>query len=212
MKNIFTLLIITTLFSAKLCVAQFNNSTLITKIFERDAGIISATDTLNFNAATIDGTSQLIQVSNTVNGSSVDMLITKYRRNGNIGWQKHWNNAGGGDYATVVVTDASNNIYIGGMSYVSSGNGYDLVVLKYDSSGNYQWSYFKNGSANSYDITTDLKLYGGYVYACGVVTRTTTGQDYCTVKLNTSGTQQWVSYYDYSNYTDIPACLSIYST
>ena len=55
------------------------------------------------------------------------------------------------------------------------------------------------------DIPSGITLDGtGNVYLCGASTGATSGYDYVTIKLNSSGVLQWSQTYDYANLSDVP--------
>jgi hypothetical protein len=115
------------------------------------------------------------------------------------------------------------NVYVAGFSYAtwygpspgfasplndhSSGNNYDIFVLKLDSSGTYQWHTFY-GSALE-DRVRGIAVYGGNVYVTGFSFDTwngpavtdlplndySGGQDIFVLKLDSSGTYQWHTFY-----------------
>jgi len=191
---------------------SFNNSTLAYKIWEATAG---NPDTIDWSASALDVSRNLIITGNTVTSNGLtNLLLTKYNQAGAQVWQVQYNHSyNNRDYGAAVVTDASKNIYVAGTSVTSAANGYDFVVLKYDSNGNQQWAKFYNGPGSSYDVATDLKRdVSGNIYVCGTSTGATTQLDYCTIKYNSSGVQQWASRYDYAGLTDVPAAITIHST
>jgi uncharacterized delta-60 repeat protein len=98
-------------------------------------------------------------------------------------------------YKTETKVDASNNIYIAGATLNGSGN-YDILLVKYNSSGVAQWTVQYNGDGNWHDVATGLYIDGSAnVYITGCTT-TSTGVDLVTIKYNSSGTQQWLRTYN----------------
>jgi len=125
----------------------------------------------------------------------------------------------GSDSGLGIVRDGSGNLYITGESNATwngptgqtplhshSGN-YDIFVLKLDSNGTYLWHTFygSNGSDSGFGIITDTT---GNVYVTGESNATwngPTGQtplhshsgfwDIVVLKLNSSGTYQWHTFY-----------------
>ena len=98
-------------------------------------------------------------------------------------------------YKNVTKTDASNNVYIAGATMNGYGN-YDMLLVKYNSSGTAQWTKQYDGGGNGPDVATGLYIDGsGNVYITGFTT-TTTNVDMITIKYNSSGTQQWISQYN----------------
>ncbi|MEP7128662.1 MAG: hypothetical protein ABI729_07335, partial [Chitinophagales bacterium] len=191
-------------------VAQFNNSTLVSKLWEHTTG---TPDTIDWSSSILDGSGNLIVVGNTmVTTNNTDMLITKYASDGTVIWQVQYNNTNNNrDYGVAVAADASNNIYVAGTSITSSGNGYDWVIQKYDINGSLIWQAIYNGPGSSYDVPTDMVLDGaGSLYVVGASYGTTTLSDYCTRKYNaTTGSFIWEARYDYASLLDIPAAITL---
>ncbi|PCH65339.1 MAG: hypothetical protein COC01_09845 [Bacteroidetes bacterium] len=105
-----------------------------------------------------------------------DVYVVKYDPNGNVIWAK----SGGGtdqDYSNSITTDSLSNAYITGY-YLSAtatfgaknisptGGGYDMFVVKYDSSGTVIWANNYGGSSTDKGngITYDP---AGYIYTTG---------------------------------------------
>ena len=71
--------------------------------------------------------------------SGTDMLTLKYSRRGERLLTLRYNGvANSWDEADAVVVDDSDNIYVGGFSYVTS-NSSEGVILKYSTTGSLQW-------------------------------------------------------------------------
>lgn len=72
------------------------------------------------------------------------------------------------DRATGITMDSSGNIYISGYTYSDdpAGKNYDAIILKFNSSGDLQWSQTWGGEKNDYgfDITLDSQ---NNIYICG---------------------------------------------
>jgi hypothetical protein len=88
--------------------------------------------------------------------------------------------------------DVSGNIYIIGSTYVS-GQNQNYYVQKLTNTLATVWTYTYNGSSNLDDIAKGIQLdASSNVYVTGYSTSSTQGRDITTVKLNSSGAQQWV--------------------
>jgi hypothetical protein len=102
-----------------------------------------------------------------------------------------------------LVVDDFGNVYTTGHTEIGTWNCY--TTIKYNSSGVQQWAvnFFGDtaGGRTPYDIAVDKQLnvyVAGYAY-----TRNTNYFDFCTVKYDSNGVQQWVRYYDNpSHYID----------
>ncbi len=170
------------------------------------------------NASTTDDLRNVYVAGSTIDTNNLhDILIQKFSSTGTLIWQQTYNgNANGDDLAADVFVDDDYNVYITGATVQDTNNSYDLVVLKYDSSGVLLWTYSYNfgGSPIPYDAGTSIiSDNNGSVYVCGTSAGTTTMTDYVTIKLNASnGSQIWASRYDYTQMNEIPTKIAISST
>jgi uncharacterized delta-60 repeat protein len=112
-----------------------------------------------------------------------------------------------------MVIDNSGNIYVTGVTYAGSSN--DFCTIKYNSSGIQQWTVTFNGSANLGDEASSIALDNqGNVFVTGTANidynNTVWTGDYCTIKYNSSGQQQWAKIYS-GNTTgrDIPFKVAV---
>jgi hypothetical protein len=149
----------------------------------------------NNNNVIITGSSEK---GNILTGYDDDYATVKYSSSGNQQWASRYNASGSNaDRAYAIVVDGSGNVFVTGESEQSSGNS-DYATVKYNSSGNQQWASRYNGPGNGYDRAYAIVVDGsGNPIVTGESNGSTTGQDYATVKYNTSnGSQQWASRYN----------------
>lgn len=100
------------------------------------------------------------------------------------------------DYASSLALDGLGNVYTTGWVKNAAGN-YDYIVLKYNSAGVQQWVAIYNGPGNDHDEATSIAVdASGNVYITGESYGSGTAFDYCTIKYNTDGVQQWVQRYN----------------
>ncbi len=154
-------------------------------------------------------------------GTGLDYCTIKYDSAGDQQWVARYNGPGSGeDQARSLAIDTDGNVYVTGESY-GSGTGLDNCTIKYNSAGAQQWVARYNsmstatGVPNVYlALDTDRNVYvTGRSYGSG------TNYDYCTIKYNTSGAEQWVAQYDgpgngedYAYSLDIDADENVYVT
>lgn len=95
-----------------------------------------------------------------------------------------------------IALDNLGNIYVSGRGYDTLSE-YNYVTIKYNSSGVIQWAKTYNGTGNdddfAYYIAADAS---GNVYVSGYSKGDGTGWDFCTIKYNTDGVQQWLQRYN----------------
>jgi len=144
---------------------------------------------------------------------SDDMVVVKLNSSGVYQWHTFYG-SGGDDYGTGIVMDTNGNVYVTGYSSATwgtplndhSGNN-DVVVLKLDTSGAYQWHTFYGSS--EYDWGSGIAVdMDGNVYVTGQSNATwgTTplnpfsgSVDTIVLKLDTSGAYQWHTFYGSSD-------------
>lgn len=110
-------------------------------------------------------------------------------------WVAKYNGpANGSDFGKSIVTDGSGNTYVTGVA--DSLGTSAMVTAKYNSLGVLQWSvrYFgTGGDAGGEMVVLDDT---GNVYVTGFTTDAGTGNDFVTIKYNSSGVQQWLATYN----------------
>ncbi|RFS16974.1 SBBP repeat-containing protein [Emticicia sp. C21] len=161
---------------------------------------------------TFTGTTQFGAISKTSEGSS-DIFIAKYNSSAILQWVK---SAGGenGEAATSIAVDASGNVYVTGSHggeatfesvTLSTYGGTDIFVVKYNTSGVFQWVKAAGGEQNdvglgiAVDNSGLVYLTGSYIdYAHFGASITINAQgeldesDIFIAKMDNTGTFQWV--------------------
>jgi uncharacterized delta-60 repeat protein len=130
-------------------------------------------------------------------GTGIDYATIKYNSSGVQQWVARYNGPGNGfDGASSLAVDGSGNVYVTGYS-VGSGTGFDYATIKYNSSGDSLWVRRYNGPGNADDFAGSLAVdSSGNVYVTGWSLGSGTGNDYATIKYNSSGVQLWVRRYN----------------
>ncbi len=78
-----------------------------------------------------------------------DVLLLKYDSDGNLQWYKTWGGSNT-EWGTRIALDGSGNVYITGYTSSYGVGGRDVILLKYDSDGNFQWYKTWGGSDDEY--------------------------------------------------------------
>ncbi len=102
------------------------------------------------------------------NAGGLDAFLTKFDSSGNELWTQQIGSPNT-DISSSVAVDGSGNVYItgfGGHLDGTSGAGYDIFLVKYDSSGNLLWS--KENNSNLSDYSQSVAIDGtGNAYITG---------------------------------------------
>ncbi|MCK5115401.1 MAG: SBBP repeat-containing protein [Candidatus Aegiribacteria sp.] len=139
-------------------------------------------------------------------GSNQDFTIIKYDTSGTEEWVAIYDGSGF-DYPYSTILDSDGNVSITGMSE-GSDSGWDYATVKYNSEGLEQWVARYQGVDDNWDISNSITSdENGNIYVTGESDRYPysggdTDYDYCTIKYNSSGEEQWVRLYDTGQETD----------
>lgn len=131
-----------------------------------------------------------------------DIWVGKYHSNGTLLWSHTWNGyKNQGDIGYGIAVSSSGNVYVTGSTWTDSGlYRNELVLLKYDTSGNLIWAKTWGGTQDEcgLDIVVDIneKIYiSGFTanYGAGLY-------DACAWIFDSSGTLEWFDYWGTPNY------------
>lgn len=178
---------------------KYNNSGIVQWI-RRHNGTDNALD--EAKSVKVDLVGNVVVTGRSKNSSSSDDYFTiKYTSSGDTVWYSKYNGTGNNtDIANQVAVDHIGNTFVTGKSYGGSANDYDIVTIKYNSSGDSVWIKRFNGEASGFDegiqVTVDA---GGNSYVAGYSSGTTTAFDFTTVKYTETGAEEWVAKYTNSS-------------
>ncbi|RPI19150.1 MAG: T9SS C-terminal target domain-containing protein [Ignavibacteriae bacterium] len=131
-----------------------------------------------------------------------DYCTIKYSSSGILQWVQIYNGSGNSiDIAFSLKTDDSGNTYVTGQSVGDNYTGYDCVTIKYNTSGVKQWETRYTGSIDDYQkfngaIALVLDRLGNVYITGSSCWIDSLSNDYCTIKYNSSGVEQWVRRYN----------------
>lgn len=121
-------------------------------------------------------------------GGNFDILLAKYNSSGVVQWQQRYGiGSGNEDRGEGIAVDASGNVYVTG--YTNSNSSWDIVLLKYDTSGVLQWQR-RAGNGTTDTAAAAAVDSSGSVYVCGT-SNNTGANGLQIIKYNSSGTLQW---------------------
>lgn len=124
-------------------------------------------------------------------------------------WERFTGLPDGINYSTSTF-DSNDNLIVVGNTVVSAGNT-DVLITKYDPTGNMLWQQTFNGTSNTQDYgVSALCDSNDNIYLTSAMTNTGTNLDITLMKLNANGTLQWSSTWNgTNNLIDIPSALTI---
>ncbi len=127
-------------------------------------------------------------------GSARSQWISTYSGS-NIGDNSVFNEKG-----AAICADNSGNCYITGYT-IGQGTGYDILTIKFNSSGDTLWERTYNGTGNQDDRGFGIAVdNSGNVYVAGTASFTGTSNDIVLLKYNSSGVLKWTSSYSGSTH------------
>jgi len=154
-----------------------------------------------------------------------NLFVLKLNSAGAYQWHTFYGGSSGqGDDGNCIALDASNNVYVGGSSYLTwngpsgqaplhahatAAGGFDILVLKLNSAGAYQWHTYYGNNTPSYqdgaqaialDSSNNVYVAGASLYTWGSPLNPhsgggTNGYDIVVMKLNSAGAYQWHTFY-----------------
>ncbi len=146
-----------------------------------------------------------------ISANNANAVTVKYDAAGNIVWSKSYDGAGdNNDEAAKIVVDAVGNSVVAGFT-VNYKEDKNFLVNKIDGAGNVSWTKAITGNSGvSPDEAVDVKLdASANVYATGFVKDSAQSYNYCTVKYDAAGNQQWLSKYNNVSESDKAVALGL---
>jgi hypothetical protein len=119
-----------------------------------------------------------------------DMYVVKLDSAGNVQWTKTIGGSSA-DYANSIIQSSDGGYVVAGWTSSFGAGGYDMYVVKLDSSGSVQWTKTIGGSSADYANSIIQSSDGGYVVAGGTESFGPGGPYFYVMKLDSSGNVQW---------------------
>ena len=150
-----------------------------------------------FNSIDLDNAGNIFVTGSTYSDSVLkyDCITAKYNNNGVLQWAVKYNRNNFDDIGYFVKTDINGNVFVTGRSD-STGNTKGFLTIKYNSSGELQWTVRKFGNGAAYNYPSSLAVdNNSNVYIAGTHFVTNNNYDIIIIKYNTNGNEQWVARY-----------------
>jgi len=124
-----------------------------------------------------------------------DVFVVSLTPSGTERWLYYYNGpANSLDVAYSIKYGPDGNLYVAG--HGGGGSGRHFIVISLTTSGTERWVYDNGGANNWYSYAYSTAFDSdGNIYACGYLW-TGTMSDFTVVKLDTSGTEQWIYQYN----------------
>lgn len=170
-----------------------------------------ATDTSDYLPILINTNHNVVIAGNNkINATQYDAITAAQSNNALSLWNNSFNSGNQKAFILSSVNDNGGNIITVGAIRTMSTNGLDWLVMKQNSGGSILWVYTYDGPGSYNDCATDVDVdLGGNIYVTGASDGTLTClTDYATMMLSPTGTQQWISRYNYGNSFDIPSRIN----
>jgi hypothetical protein len=121
---------------------------------------------------------------------NIDIILLKLDSSGNIVWKKTFGGSGY-DAAFSVRQTSDGGFIVAGRTASFGAGGYDLLLLKLDSSGNITWKRTFGGNGGDYDPLIQQTSDGGFIVGGGTESFGAGGRDLLLLKLDSSGSIVW---------------------
>jgi len=135
----------------------------------------------------------IVALEKGLNNSNI--LLLKYNPNGSLLWNvEYTQNQYTIEVPRAIDIGTDGSIYLTGECSDSTSTGYNFLTMKYNSTGVLQWMKRYDGPGHYSDLPVALKLdINQNVIVAGSTSMVSTGnKDYCTIKYNSQGVQQWI--------------------
>jgi hypothetical protein len=142
-----------------------------------------------------------------------DFVTIKYNPSGDTAWTRIYNSAGNNyDVPEAIAIDDNNDIYVAGRTSVQIDSISNVLVVKYNSLGTFQWQSEFDSPSQGEDRAVDVAAsrFNG-VYITGRSSGFGSSNDILLIRYNTDGDTVWVRRYDGpSNLNDFGTCLAMH--
>jgi uncharacterized delta-60 repeat protein len=138
----------------------------------------------------IDGGYVVVGGTSSFGEGGRDIYVVKLDSSGNVQWTR---TIGGGsdDLANSIIQSRDGGYVVAGWTSSFGEGGWDIYIVKLDSSGNVEWTETIGGSSDDLANSIIQSRDGGYVVAGWTSSFGAGGSDFYVVKLDSSGNVEW---------------------
>ena len=172
---------------ADLLIAKYNSSGVLQ--WER---LLGGTGSDQSQGVAIDSLDNIIVVANTNSDGAggFDFLIAKYNSSGVLQWDRTLGGTGL-EICNGVAVDSLDNIIGTGYTNSDGAGSYDLLVVKYSSSGVLQWDRTLGGTGDDFGYGVATDSLDNIILSGSTASDGAGGNDLLLAKYNSSGVLQW---------------------
>ena len=163
------------------------NGALVAKL--NSSGTLQWQRTLDaslFYEVVVDSSDNVYVGGYTAISSYTNYLVAKYNNSGTLQWQRTIGGSNASDNGRSITIDSSDNVYIGGVSTAGGVGVYDSILVKYNSSGTYQWQKALGTSGTQINIQAIASDSSDNVYIAG-----SWSNSYFFAKYDSDGNLDW---------------------
>lgn len=117
-----------------------------------------------------------------------DLILTKYTQSGDTLWSRIFGGTGNDDGNSIIETEDLGLMCIGSVTNVAGNT--DVLILKFGSSGDFQWSRTYGGAGNDYGRKI-LRTSLGHLYVVGYTNSFSSNYDHYILRLTETGDTLW---------------------
>ena len=141
--------------------------------------------------------------------SAYDIVILKYNPDGSQIWIRRFNeNYDKDEKVSAISVDSECSIYVTGYGMRTDSTTY-ILTIKFDSSGTQKWVQRFSSFNDTHEYGAGIVLNNSDVFVIGSTLPRNTRRDYCLLKYNSQGVQQWISINSMQDSTNIPKSIAL---
>lgn len=139
---------------------------------------------------TIDSGYITVGITNSWGAGDTDILVTKLDSSGNIQWIKTYGGTGG-DFGNGIIQTLDSNYIVAGYTDSWGAEGYDILTMKLNSTGNILWAKTFGGISDDEGNSIILTPDSGYIIGGTTASYGRGNTDILFIKLNSTGNIEW---------------------